>query len=412
MSVVALGPAYRRLWSSTTLASVGDGIRMAAFPLLAAGLSARPALVAGVAAAGQVPWLLAGLPAGAMVDRVDRRRLIAVVDAVRTGLLAVLVAAIVYGHASIGLLYVVAFVGGLGETLRDSAAGTLVPALVPSDGWDRANGLLVTAEITGSGLAGPAVGGWLFGVAVVLPFAVSGGSLAVAVLLVLTLPNLFRPTSTNSGVAAGPVGTVRRALQAEIAEGVRFLVHHRVLRIATGLGVLLGLLDAAWFAILVLYVQQTVSADALSYGTLLAVDALGGVCGGVLAARIAKRVGSAALPLAVIATGAAQWLLAVTSTLPGIVAGLALGGFAFGVANVALVTLRQRTTPAGLLGRVTATYRTAATGAAALGALVGGIVATGYGVRAPMLVGAPILAAAGIVGIPMLNRAVRRAESD
>jgi hypothetical protein len=142
MTVGVLGPAYRRLWSSTTLACVGEGIRMAAFPLLAAGLSARPVLVAGVAVAGQAPWLLAGLPAGALVDRVDRRRLIAVVDAAPDGVSAVLVVAIVSGHATIWAALRGGVCRWLGETLRESAAATLVPALVPTDCWERSNGLL------------------------------------------------------------------------------------------------------------------------------------------------------------------------------------------------------------------------------------------------------------------------------
>jgi len=400
MSVVALGPAYGRLWVATALTNVGDGIRAAALPLLAASLTGRPELVAGVAVAAQVPWLLVGPLAGAVVDRVDRRRLVSTVDILRAGLLAALVAAVATGNASIWLLYLVAFVAGLGETLRDTAASTLVPALVPAQHLERANGRLVTAEVGGNELVGPALGGWLFAAAVVLPFAVNSGTLAVAAMLVLMLPDLFRPV-----VLAEPAAG-RRTLRADIAEGLRWLARHRLLRGVTALAVLLALLDAAWFAILVLYVAEAAGVTATGFGLLLAVSSLGAIAGGMLADRIIARLSlTTALSGATLLTGLAQGALGLTGAVTVIATCLAVSGFAFAIANVAVVTIRQRYTPERLLGRVTATYRTLVSGAAAAGALLGGVAAAGYGVRAPMLAGAPVLVAAGALAIPLLRRA-------
>jgi MFS family permease len=218
----ALGPAYQRLWLSTSLSNVGDGIRLAAFPLVAASLMHRPLLIAGVAVAAQLPWLLIGVVAGAVVDRVDRRRLMATVDGAHATVLALLLVVILTGHLGLGPLYVVAFVGGVGETLRDTAAGTLVPALLPPDRWERANGLLVSAEVIGNELLGPALGGWLFAASAALPFGVNAGALAVAALLILSLPPVFLPVQEVQAPAA--------RLRAEVVEGLRYLIGNRLLR--------------------------------------------------------------------------------------------------------------------------------------------------------------------------------------
>jgi MFS family permease len=390
---VALGPAYQRLWLSTSLSNVGDGIRLAAFPLVAASLTGRPVLIAGVAVAAQLPWLLVGVVAGAVVDRADRRRLMAAIDATRATTLAVLLVAMLTGHLGLGTLYLVAFVGGVGETLRDTAAGTLVPALLPPDRWERANGLLVSAEVIGNELLGPALGGWLFAVSASLPFGVNAGALAVAALLILSLPPVFLPARE-----------VPARLRTEVLEGMRYLIGNPLLRRATMLVVLLAGLDAGWFAILVLYADRVLGVTATVFGVLLGVGALGGVLGGFLAGRVVPALTTRrALAGAIALTGLAQLVLGLTSSL--VVAGgcLALSGFAFATGNVAMVSLRQRQTPAALLGRVTASYRTLAMAASAAGALLGGAAAGAYGLRIPMLVGAPALLLAGALALPLLR---------
>lgn len=245
---------------------------------------------------------------------------------------------------------------------------------------------------------GPALGGWLFAVAALLPFAVNGGTLAVAAVLALTLPDLFRAPPVL-------VGVQRSGLGADVAEGVRWLARHRLLRLVTALVFLLALLDAAWFAILVLYVEQVAGVTAAGFGLLLAVGALGGVAGGLLADRIIGRLSlTDALAMGVMLTGVAQLVLGLTSAVSVIAASLAASGFAFAVANVVVVSLRQRATPSRLLGRVTATYRTLVMGGAALGALLGGAAASAFGLRAPMLAGAPLLIGAGIAAVPLLGQ--------
>ncbi|CAM3428616.1 MFS transporter [Kibdelosporangium persicum] len=387
MATASLGPAYRRLWSATALANLGDGIRQAALPLLAITVTTNPLLVAGVAVAGQLPWLLFGLIAGAIVDRVDRRRLVAVVDIVRVALLAVLVAAIAADMAGLALIYLVAFGCGIGETLRDTAASTLLPPLVSRDDLDRANGRLVNAEIAGNELIGPPLGSYLTGVALMLPFAVNGGALAIAVVLILMLPTLFAPRRAPSG-----------RLLAETGAGLRWLAGHRRLRTLTGLASLFVFTDSAWFAVLVLYVTDVLALPAAGYGLLLAAGAVGGLAGGASAARLGRVWGPGrTLAGALMVAAVGQLLLGLTSSTPVTAVGLVVGSFAFGVWNVISLTQRQKLTPDEMLGRVTSTARTTTMVASLVGALAGGVVASVFGLHAAVLFGVPLLVGAAVV---------------
>lgn len=152
-------PSY---WLSSFLADFGDGVRLAAFPLLAAQLTRSPAAVAAVTAVQGLPWLLFGAGAGVIVDRSDRRRLMITVDITRAVIIAALAAAILAHSAGLALIYVTAFVTGAGSALRDAAATTSVPRLVTPACLEQANGRLIAGQIVGNELAGPAAGGWLW----------------------------------------------------------------------------------------------------------------------------------------------------------------------------------------------------------------------------------------------------------
>lgn len=399
MSAVPLGAGYWRLWSASALSNLGDGIRAAALPLLAAALTRDPVLVAGVAVAQQLPWLTFGLVTGAVVDRADRRRVLIVVNGVRTILLGALVVAILSHQAALPLLYALAFAVGVGETLHDTAAQVAVPALVHDDQLDRANGGMVLAQVAGNELIGPPLGGALFALGVILPFITDSGLLALSAMLALGLPVLVRPASIKPAAS-------QPSLVADIVEGLRWLAGHRVLRTVTALGAVLSLADAAWFPILVLYAGEILGLGPMAFGLLLGSGAAGGLAGGLLAARIARAVGSAAALVSSVAlTGAAQLVLGLTSSWAVAVVVLALSSLAFAVWNVVSMSLRQSLVPDRLLGRVNSAYRTLVTGAAPIGALLGGALASLLGLRMPFLAGVPLVLGGAIVAARVLTPA-------
>jgi MFS family permease len=391
MATTPLGPGYARLLSAVAFSSLGDGIRKAAIPLLAAALTSNPALVAGAAVAGQLPWLLFGLVAGGIVDRTNRRVLVAVVDVVRLVLLAVLVFALAVDAANLALLYLIAFACGIGETLRDTATTTMVLPLVSADNLDRANGRLINAEVTGNEMLGPPIGGYLFGGAIALPFVVNSATLAVAAALVFSMSDVFSRASRQASGGAG--------LGHEIRDGVRWLTRHRELRTIAVMGAIFALVDGAWFAILVLYAQQILGLPPNGFGLLITVGGLGGLAGGFVAPSLTRRLGhGTVLVAAILAAAVSQAAMALTSDT--VIAGgaLTVSSAAFAVWNVASMTLRQRLTPEQLQGRVTGAYRTLLMGAEPVGALLGGITASLLGLRAPLLLGVPILVITAFVG--------------
>jgi MFS family permease len=386
---------FTRYWLSGFLADFGDGIRLAAFPLLAAELTRSPTAVAAVTAVQSLPWLLTGAAAGVLVDRTDRRRLMVIVDVTRAVFIVGLATAVLTHRAGLVLIYLTAFSTGVGSALRDTAEVTCIPRLVDSADLDRANARVIAGRIVGNELAGPAAGGWLFGLAAVLPFAVNAGALGIAVLLLLTLPSVFRPVpAARDRDAASALASVRRDLR----DGARWLWRHADIRDVTiATGVIVGV-DAMWIAVLVLYVIQVLHQRPGVYGLLLAVAAPGGISVGSVGPWVARRLG----PWRSLLT--AGTVMAVTQAGLGlatnvIVAAAMLFANSAGCAlfEMTAITMRQRQVPAELLGRITSLNGTAEGGALALGALAGGALAAVAGIRAPMLIGALPIAATAIL---------------
>ncbi|MGH8875907.1 MAG: MFS transporter [Stackebrandtia sp.] len=372
-----LGGDYWRFFTAASLSNIGDGIRVAAFPLLAASVTDSPTAVGAVAAAQALPWQATGLLAGALADRWVTRRLVAGADIARVLVLAALIAAITAGIADVAVIVACAFALGVGETIRDTAAQTAVPRLVAPEALERANGRLVAGEIVGNEFIGPPIGSALFVVGAALPFAANGATMALAVMLVLSLPLT---------VMGRPVPEKHTEPDTSVRAGIGWLARHRVLRALVFVGAAVATADAAWFAILVLYTRQTLDLGAVGFGVLLATGAVGGVLGSFLADRVIRghrHRGAMAVSMAV--TAGLPVLLVIAPRLWAAVFVIVATSAAFAVFNVAGLSLRQRLVPQGLLGRVTATSRTVLHGSAALGALLGGALASVSGMDAPFL---------------------------
>jgi hypothetical protein len=175
-----LGPDFAKLWTANAVSNLGDGVTLVAGPLLAASLTRDPRLVAGLAVAQRLPWLLFSLVSGALVDRLDRRLLMVRVDAARCVAVGLLGVAVLADAASLPLLYVVFFALGTAETLFDNAAVSILPAVVPRAQLARANGRLLGAQMVANELVAPPLGGLLFAAAAAVPFLLDAGTFAAA----------------------------------------------------------------------------------------------------------------------------------------------------------------------------------------------------------------------------------------
>jgi len=375
-----LGGRFWRLWSAAVVSNLSDGIFWIALPLLAVSLTTSPALVAGVIIASRLPWLVFALVAGALADRLDRRRTMILVDAGRVVLLGGLAIAVAAGFASIPLVYVVAFLLGVLETLFDTAAQSMVPNVVPIDRLQSANGRLLAAEFTMNQFIGPPLGGLLAAAGLALAFGTAAAGYVGAGLLLLTLAGSFRPERS------GPPTRIDQ----EIREGIAFLAHHSLLRVLAVVIALLNLAQGAVWAILVLYVVAPgpVGLNEVGFGLLLTTNAVGSIAGTVVAGTIERRLGKPNLLLVcvlVLAAGSATLALSTNAYLIGAV--YAASGVFLGAFNVAYQSLRQRVAPDRILGRVVATFRMLGWGALPLGAALGGIVGEAFGLRAVFIAG-------------------------
>jgi MFS family permease len=395
-----LGGPYRRLWTASAVSSLGDGMYLAALPLLATTLTRDPLAVSVVTFAGWLPWLLFALPAGALVDRLDRRRVMWTVDAGRALVVGALTAAVLAGWASIPLLAVAGFLVGAGQTLFENAAQAMVVSVVGRDPrrLERANGQLVASLTVGQQLAGPPLGSAAFAAATWLPFLADAASFGASAALVATIRGRFRAEPAGTGPA------VRRSMRAEIAEGLRFLLGHRLLRTAVLLVSASNLAFMAGEAVLVLFATEELGLGSRGYGLLLAVGAVGGLPGSLLAARVGGRVPPGQLIVGGVLAGAVVMAWFGLATDPW-VAGVAYAvtGAVWGVWNVTLLSLRQAIVPDRLMGRVVGAIRLVGFGTIPLGALLGGVVARTFGLRAPFLLGAAVLAVAALATAPVVT---------
>ena len=385
---LSLGLNYRKLWASSAVSNLSDGIFVVALPLIAVQLTTSPLLVAGVSIAGRLPWLVFVLIAGALADRLDRRVTMRNVQLIRVVVVGLMAALALADSLSLAVLYVTAFVLGIGETLFDTAAQSIMPNLVPKALLSRANSRLYAVELTMNAFVGPPLGGFL--VAISVPVALGGSALGygIAAIGLALIVGSFKPRSE------GP----RASMASEIREGFDFVWQNPVLRPLVIMVATVSLASSAVVAVFVLFAVRPgpMGLDEVGYGFLITAMAVGGVIGSLIEERVEARFGrSNVLFLTVVVTGLAM-LVPVLSAYPLPVAlGMAAMGATNMMWNIVTVSLRQRITPDHLLGRMNATYRLFAWGVMPIGALLGGLIAELVGLRAVFLL-------AGLVSMGMV----------
>jgi len=372
---MTLGRNFHRALAASGFANLADGVFQVALPLLAVKLTRSPLLIAGVTVAARIPWLLMSLVAGALADRLDRRQTMIRVNLVRTVLLGGLAAAVAADMATLAMLYAVALLLGIAETLFDTSAQSLLPAIVPRDQLTRANSRLYAVELVANVFIGPPLGGLLAAVALAAAFGLPAAAYLVGAGCLALIAGSFRPAHQ------GPPTRLRD----EIAEGVRFLWGHPVLR---PLAFMLGVGNMAYAAYGAVFVLFAVAPGPMrlseaGFGTLTAAIGLGALAGTWLAAPAERRLGRVRTLAVSLVLSAVSLVAPATTANPLLVgASMAAGGVAVVLWNVVTVSLRQRITPDRLLGRLNAGYRLVGWGSMPLGALLGGVAAEVLGLRA------------------------------
>ncbi|GAT70905.1 major facilitator transporter [Planomonospora sphaerica] len=366
---------FRWLLTASGLSNTADGIVVVAMPLLAITLTRSPLLVSLVSAAATLPWLLLSLHAGALADRHDRRRILALTTWTRVTVLTALAAAAWLGTLPLPALLAGALLLGAGEVFADTSAQSVVPMTVARERLGDANGKLVAAQTIGNNFLGGPAAGLLTGLGAAAAFGAPALLYAAAGIALLGMRGRFRVEEPST-----------RPLHHDIAEGLRHLWSHRVLRDLALLSGVLNFANSAYFAVFVLWVVGEESRVGLTpgrYGLLMVALAFGAVAGSLLTDRVARKAGQVRTLVVVDLAGGVLLLVPALVPTPAAIGLTAvLLGAAGATANVLRVSLRQRLIPGHLLGRVNSAIRLIGMGSTPLGAAAGGALATAAGLPA------------------------------
>jgi MFS family permease len=375
-----LGTSFRWLLASSVVSNAGDGVALAAGPLLIASLTRDPFLVSLAVFSSWLPNLLLNVIAGALADRFERRRIVVLVNLVRAAVLAVLAVIIVGGAVSIWAVLLALFALGTAEVFADVASSSLLPQVVPHADLGIANSRMQGSFLLTNQLVAPPIGAFLFALGMALPFATNAACFALGALLVTRVTVSSRPIDDGS--------SRRRGLLADTADGVRWLLGHPPMRtLALTILAFNVTFGAAW-SVLVLYAQDRLQMSELGFGLITTAIAIGGVIGVTIYGTLERHFSLANIMRVGLCIETATHLaLALTSSqVVALAVMVVFGAHAF-VWGTTSTTVRQRAVPDALLGRVTGVYGVAIYLGLVVGAPIGGALAGAFGITAPFWFG-------------------------
>jgi MFS family permease len=392
---------FLKLWSGLTISQLGVQVSALALPLAAVGLGAGPAEMGVLGALRWLPYLLFGLVAGALLDRVRRRPVLVATHLGRAGLLALVPLAALAGLLRIELLYAVAFCVGTLMVFSDGAYQSLLPAIVPRERLVEGNSRFSLSYSLGQ-IGGPGLGGLLVQ-ALGAPLAVALDSLAFgADALLVLLIRRAEPLRPGGG---------QRRLVGEIGEGLRWVFGSPLLRAMQISSMSFICANAVWSSVYVLVLTRQLGLAPTTIGLIFGAGGPGALVGSLLAGRLAERLGpgrpilasyclggatTLAIPLAVAAPSVAVPLLIVSTFLFGLVVT---------AGSVPELSLRQAVTPDRLQGRTNTTMRSLNWGMVTVGSTLGGLLGERLGLEPTLLAGALLSVASALpIGLSPIAR--------
>lgn len=369
-----LGTGFRFLIGSFWVTSFGDGLALAAGPLLVASETRNASLVALATLLQRLPWLIFGVAAGVVADRVNRSVMVAVVDLSRSGVVALLAASVLTHTVNVAVILVALFLLGTAEVFSDTASSAVLPSIVERDDLAFANARMLTGLLVLYQLAGPPAGGALFALGRALPFLAQAVLVAVGALLMLRVRT---PTPAAAEV------TARNALH-EVAEGFRFVVHKPSVRTLVLTILIFNITFGAAWSVLVLYAEERLHMGAIGFGLLTMAMAVGGLAGTASYGWITRRVSLGNIMRVGLIIETLTHLSLALTTVPAVALAIMVvfGAHAF-VWGTTSITVRQRAVPLALQGRVTSVNALGVYGGLVAGAAVSGPLADAWGITAP-----------------------------
>ena len=402
-----MNPAFNRMWASSIISNLADGVMLAAVPLLAISLTDSPVLISLIGAMVMLPWLLFAIPIGAIVDRVDRRYIFAGANASRSAVVGVLALLIALDHVTIFWLLAAAFIIGVCEVAADTTAQSLIPQILEEKEFEKGNSRLQISETVIQGFIGAPISGFIYAAAIYLPFFINSLGFAISALLALTIPVKYLQDIRQEGEEK-----TERRFVADMKFGIAYLFNQKVLRRLVVTTATIGLCYAMGSATMVLFIIKELGLQERFFGVILAIEGVGAILGALVASRTSSKFGrSKVMTFAIIASSAVLLIQGFSPNIYIFVALATFGGFVISQWNILLMATYQTVIPKELYGRIHGTRRTLVWGAMPLGSLLGGVLAN-FSLRLPLYVGGALACVVSIASIGFLLNIEKNSRSE
>ena len=387
------GSAFKKLWSASAASNAADGLLRTAAPLLAVTLTKDPFLISALGALIMLPWLFFAIPIGGLVDRFNRRQLLAIANTVRLSAAALLAVTVGFDLITLPILFLATFIFGVGEVLYDTTIQSMIPQVLEKSQLDKGNAQLQVTSVTLGEMIGAPLSGLLFAASIGLPFLFGSVGVLLAGILILTIPKSFSIHEVDAEAKQAQTG-----FWSDIRFGIKYLYEHKLLLNLVLLTSTLGFLYSAANSTLVLFMTETLAAPVAIFGFLFAAGATGALLGAIIAPKISEKLGrSETLAIAIVLAGLLivlqglspnYWALAIISVGSSVV---------ITIWNILLMSIYHQVIPTELFGRIHGTRRTLVWGLMPIGSLVGGLIAI-IDLRLPFFIGGSLSFLVALLG--------------
>lgn len=396
-STVELGSTFNKIWSAAMFSKFADGLIGAAIPLLAASLTRDPILIAIQANLFMLPWLIFAIPIGALLDRLNRRAAMLMVQTSRVLIGVALASLILSGQMNLIWLASLTFVFGVSEVVYDTATQSAIPSLLTDDQLEKGNSKLQIADTVMQGFVGAPLGGSIFAILAFIPFLGVSACYLVAILLVLGISKHALQPHVE------PTAPKRPPLRDEIREGLQYLWSQKVLlRLVLTTG-FIGFCYSMGSATQVLFILDHLAVPAVSYGWVLIPLGVGALIGAVTSARFSLRIGrSTALAIALPGSALSLLLCGLSPNVYWFMAASLMQGFFIAHWNILLMSTYHAMIPNEIFGRIHGARRTIVWGLMPVGGLIGGLLAK-IDLTLPLIVGGIMATALALSAIRFIR---------
>jgi len=403
----SLGPAFNRMWGASLLTNLADGVLMTAVPLLAVTLTKNPVLISALSALVMLPWLLFAIPIGAIVDRVDRRFLLAGANAMRFLIAALLALAISTHTITIYLLFLATFLIGICEVTADTTSQSLIPQVLDKSQYESGNSKLQISETVIQGFVGAPLSGFLYAIAIYLPFIANSVGFLIAAGLAASIPVKFL-----QDMRSDEKSDENPDFLAEMKFGISYLYNDKPLLRLVITTASIGLCYSMATSTMVLFILHELNLSPSLFGVALAVQGSGAILGGLLAPKLSSKFGrSKVMAFSIFMSSFVILLEGFSPNIYIFIALATFGSFTISNWNILLMATYQNVIPTHLFGRIHGTRRTIVWGLMPFGSLIGGLIAKG-GLRLPLLVGGVIATLISLLSLNFLLHVGDLSESE